>query len=476
MRIYNIIIWIFFATIFVSCDTSIFEPEISLPTEVNNLGEFEIKYSVSASNQIYLSWTNSANAVSYDILINDTLSVSNITSTNYTLAGLSSNKEYKISIRAINKQNLVKIISQNIRTMRELISEIYQIRFDKYEYSRYDFVRCIKTSDNGFVFFGEAEKLGKGYNLILKTDENFNIIWKKEILDEQGFHYIVSNDQYVEQCKNGDILIMVEKAIFRLTSTGELLWKIDNLINNFLEDLSYVTEMPDGNYLTVGTTTENRTTNIFTRFLAYKFTKEGTIIWKNISGTTYYNYGYLAVTNNDGSFLLIGTVETTGVTSDNYSDAKCGLSFESIDKNGNFLKNNTFPYNGIALPQYVLSTTDGNYYIVCAGSYSNYVYTFESYIVKIKKDGTFLWERRGSKDEEYYASPNAATVLEDNSLLVVSYLDYDNYGIKEFSDDGKLISTCILRNYPIPILIDKDEKERYVFVSKEGYIIKINPD
>lgn len=464
------------ATIFVSCDTSIFEPEISLPTEVNDLGEFEIKNSVPASNQIYLSWTSAVNAVSYDILINDTLSVSNITETYYTLSGLNSDKEYKISIRAINKKNLVKVISHNIKTMKELISEINKIGLGKYEYSKYEFVRCIKTVDNGYVFFGEAAKNGIGYRLILKTDENYNIIWKKEILDKMGFHYIASYDQYAEECKNGDILILAEKKIYRLTTTGELLWKIENLNDNILENIRFATEMPDGNYLGVGSSSVYMTTNFYVRFLAIKFTKEGTVIWKNIFGTTYYNYGYLAITNNDGSFLLIGTTETTGVTSKNYSDAKCGLSFESMDESGNFLKDNAFPYNGTVIPQYVLPTTDGGYYFVCTGSYFYYVYTCESYIVKTKEDGTFLWEKRGSEDGEYYASPKAATVLKDNSLLVVSYLGDDNYGIKEFSNDGKLKSTLILKKFPNPILIDKDEKGRYLFVTKEGYIIKINPD
>ncbi|HET7734131.1 MAG TPA: hypothetical protein VFK73_09865, partial [Paludibacter sp.] len=404
------------------------------------------------------------------------LSVSNITNTYYTLAGLNSDKEYKISIRAINTKNLVKIISLNIRTMKELISEIYQIRFGKYEYSKYDFVRCIKTTDNGYVFFGEAEKIGNGCKLILKTDENYNIIWKQEILDGLGFHYIISYDQNVEECKNGDILILVEKAIYRLTSTGELLWKIDKLNNSSLENIQYVTEMPDGNYLAVGTSSEIKSTNFYSRFMAIKFTKEGTVIWKNIFGTTYYNYGYFAITNNDGSFLFIGNADTSGATSDNYSNSKCGLSVESMSANGDFLNENIFSYNGTASPRYALPTSDGGYYFVCTGSYVYYAYTSESYIIKTKKDGTFLWERRGSEDGEYYASPKAATVLQDNSLLVVSYLDYDNYGIKEFSDDGKLKSTFVLKNYPSPILIDKDKKGRYVYITKEGYIIKINPD
>ena len=462
------------ATVIVSCNTGIFEPEINQPSEVNDLGDFEFKNSVPASNQIFLSWTSATNAVSYDVLINDTLSASNITDTYYSIAGLNSDREYKISVRAQNKKNMVKIISQKIRTMKELISEINQIRFGKYEYSQYIFVRCIKTTDNGYVFFGEAEKLGKGYKLILKTDENFNIVWKQEILDGLGFHYIVSYDQNVEECKNGDILIKMEKTFYRLSSSGELLWKVNNLNTTSLENIQYVTEMSDGNYLAVGSSSVIKSANFYIRFMAIKFTKEGTVIWKNIFGSTYYNYGYFAIPNNDGSFLFIGNAETSGATSENYSDAKCGLSVESMSANGVLLNENIFPYNGTASPQYALPTNDGNYYFVCLGISLNYSY--ESYIVKIKKDGTFLWERKGSEDGEYYASPKAATVLKDNTLLVVSYLDYDNYGIKEFSDDGKLKSTFILKNYPIPILIDKDEKGRYIFISKEGYIIKLNPD
>lgn len=476
MRIFHTITVILISITLISCDSGIFEPEINLPAEVNDLGNFEIINAVPASNQIYLSWTNAVNAVSYDILVNDTLAVSNITETYYSLAGLHFDKEYKISIRAVNKKNLVKIISQKIRTKKEQISEIYQIRFDKYEYAQYYFISCIRTTDKGYVIYGEAAKKDKGYRLIVKTDDDFNIIWKQEILDESGFHFYIFNDHNVEECSNGDILIYAETTIFKLTQTGELLWKINNLNSNVNESVNFATEMSDGNFLAVGTSSANRTTNTDTRFLAFKFSKDGSVIWKKIFGTTYYNYGYLALTNGDGSFMLVGNTETTGVTSNNYSDAKNGLSLEKMSTNGDILKENIFLYNGFASPVKALRTSDGSIYFVCTGSYVNYVYTSESYIVKTKNDGTFLWERRGSADGEYYASPKAAKVLSDNSLLVVSYLDYDNYGIKEFNDDGKLKSTLILKDFPSPVYIDKDEEGRYVFISKEGYIIKINPD
>src|ERR1035437_544777 len=211
MRNQLLILFILFCgTFFISCDNSVFEPEIGTPQDVNNIGVFVIENTVPASRELYLSWTKAVNAVSYDILINDTLSISGISVNYCSISGLKPDTDYKISIRAINKDLSVKTISENIRTLKELINGIYQIKFGKYDFSNYIFSQCIKTQNNGYIFFGECEEYNNGYKLFVKTDENYNILWHKEFPTGDSFHSFTTMEQNIKECTNGDLLEMAD--------------------------------------------------------------------------------------------------------------------------------------------------------------------------------------------------------------------------------------------------------------------------
>lgn len=432
------------------------EPLIEATEETNDVGDFDFTLSTPTDCTIKLRWSVAVNAKSYDIIINDILRIKDITTDGYTITDLVPNTSYKIVVRAISSSLQTKTIEKTIKTLEKPISEVYKLPLDKYEYSKYDFTNCIKTNDGNYIFLGDAEKYIMGYKLIVKTDKFLNILWKTEISTGIYFAYTLFHID-LKQCSDGGYLVITEHIIYKISASGQLLWENSDLKNQSIDMFNSAGEMSDGSYICIGTSARNKIPGISLEYFLMKISTSGKTIWKKYAGTTPSNIGSKVLCHSNGKNYLFGTAN-------NYSV----LIF---DNSGNVIKELFYNYDSRAINKDILQASDGNIYLI-GSSFINYG---ESYIVKINENGDFIWDRRGYDDGEHYAIVNAGTVLTDNTLVFISYIDYDDYQIKELNSNGELKSNLVLKDFFKPILIDKDEQGCYFLISKSGYLYRFQP-
>lgn len=442
------------------------EPLIEATDETNDIGDFDFTLSTPTDCTIDLCWSVAGNAKSYDIIINDTIRIKDLTTNYYTITDLEPNTSYKIVVRAISSSLHIRTIEKTIKTLEKPISEIYKIAFDKFEYSKYDFTNCIKTNDGNYIFLGDAEKYIMGYKLIVKTDKFLNILWKTEISTGIYFAYTLFHID-LKQCSDGGYLVITEHIIYKISASGQLLWENSDLKNQSIDMFNSAGEMSDGSYICIGTSARNKIPGIRLEYFLMKISSSGKTIWKKYAGTIASNIGSKVLCHSNGKNYLFGIAECYGIvgyptsTPNNYSV----LIF---DNNGDVIKELFYKYANSAINKDILQTSDGNIYLI-GSSFVNYG---ESYIVKINENGDFIWDRKGYDDGEHYAIVNAGTILTDNTLVFISYIDYDDYQIKELNSNGEIKSTLVLRDFFKPIFIDKDEQGCYILISNSGYLYR----
>ena len=121
----KIFIYIFLCLLLAQCSKEeiVVEPEIAKQAESVMTDDFSVEIS-STDKDIYLKWYPVKNAKSYEIIVNDTMTVYDKIDKNeyldyydYRLKNLKPNTDYKVTVRAISEDLNVKLVSGKTRTM-----------------------------------------------------------------------------------------------------------------------------------------------------------------------------------------------------------------------------------------------------------------------------------------------------------------------------------------------------------------------
>lgn len=190
--------------------------------------------------------------------------------------------------------------------------------------------------------------------------------------------------------------------------------------------------LKDGSYLAIGTsqTSRNKDDNIFVQGLGesdiylVKFEPNGNIIWKKKYGSIKKDIGVDGVATDDGGFILLElTQEDTGSK----------IMLAKINDTGDASWIKTFPKSGQQKAFKIIQTTDKNYLI--SASFENKNNQDNIRLIKIDNKGDVLWEKN------YFKNANEA-------LNDISYDFQGNFiGVGYSQSTSKADKDALVRYY-----------------------------
>lgn len=219
-----------------------------------------------------------------------------------------------------------------------------------------------ETSDEGFIIGGLTNSYGSNEAWLIKTDSTGEIIWDKRFCgDIQPGGYFMS----VIQTINGDFLATGRQyigstsdiIIVKTDEDGNIIW--EKLIGNsyYKDSVMDISASSDGNYILTGQILHPETEH---DILLMKINDNGDEIWtRSFNETPFFDTGMSVEETSDGGYLIAGEI---GTNLDN------PVIYDSIliktDNNGNIIWKTTF--GGIGSDQAFegQQTNDGGYIVV----------------------------------------------------------------------------------------------------------------
>lgn len=445
--------FLFVVLLATSCTSNeLVEPELEKDNTSSSLGNFEIETVSSTARELLLEWTMATNAVRYEVIVNDTIRQYDVQKKSCLLKHLKPNTTYKVSVRAYDKNNFVKIVSKNVQTISESANEITALSFDKYEYQKINITHCKVTKDNNYIILGDAIIFGKAYKLVMKTDRNFNTIWKY-YYQGGNFDYMAEG-QDIKECCDGGFLIISLEFIFKVSKDGHIVYQKKYAITNAQSWVDNGIETTNGNFLLAGNHYWMLNTNSDTLWVKKSNDLLVTDLIQNDAGT-YFVYGYKRI----------------GVNS---YDEEYNIRLVEIDNSGNELNENIYPISDACYSMYLLQSKDNGYYLLSHSTFSGNYITTELCITKTDNRGKELWTSHTYPQLKIGMTVNSAKVLPDNSLLCLCYeMISQYYYVCEISNEGKITKTFRAGDMYVPIFVDKDENGTYKILTQGGYVYKL---
>ncbi|PXV68970.1 fibronectin type III domain protein [Dysgonomonas alginatilytica] len=484
---YYYITYLFFVIlIFSACEkeevfVSAKEPVIANPDESFITGDFTVEILSRTDHDIFLKWYPVANADKYEILVNDTMTVSeNIVKENnnnyysFRLTNLEPDTDYKLSIRAISKDLNIKLASGTTRTHKETIANVLNVILDKYKYDRVGFGHCIPVQDKGYLLIGNAFVFGKQKIILLKLDSDYNISWLKEKDNTDEGTAVID----VKEFSNGSFLLMHSKGATQIDKEGNQIWSKEIKESNSKEDLLFnkCLTLPDGCSVLVGSLFSYGPTN---RYYITKLSKEGNVLWEIYGPSRTYTDMYILTAmklSPNNNIVIAGATWNDGMA----YQGSATLALVECDLDGNLISDITYDIEKI--PYYIFDINNifpvenNSFYIL--GTASDYSSTRRNTItLTIKIDNNRgLWYRENSFSAGgYFPKINLATLNDDGTFFCMIH---DDRGIifADIRSNGEISNSVGYYNYPSGIFAIRNKENQIVYFTSDGRIITLNPD
>jgi hypothetical protein len=226
---------------------------------------------------------------------------------------------------------------------------------------------AIQANDGGYLIAGHSYSYGRGgycATWLIKTDSSGNKFWDKTfngIWDTKGISVIQSTDGgYVFAQWDNSTLEGLTK-ITKTDSNGNILWTRNAC--NLTSSISII-QATDGSYIIPG-----RVFSIYGyQFYLVKISGSGSIVWTSepflsIYTAPQYNSISSVIQDNDGGFIISGSVSKLGAGGEDYWLIK-------TDSQGNLLWDETFGGSQDDVSNSIIRASDGSY--ILAGSTFSY--------------------------------------------------------------------------------------------------------
>ena len=167
------------------------------------------------------------------------------------------------------------------------------------------------------------------------------------------------------------------------TAVGPNAIVFERIIGTDNEDgLGYIAQTSDGGYILAGNTLP--TNKNYTDFYLVKTDKYGEPQWTNTFGGGFNDASQGIVQASDGGYYLAGT---TG----SYGNGETSIYFAKLDNTGNEVWHKIFTGQFEDWVTDMIKTSDGNF-LLCGGTNSAAGAGRAAYLLKVKPDGTQLWQ------------------------------------------------------------------------------------
>ena len=245
----------------------------------------------------------------------------------------------------------------------------------------------IEAKDGNYVMLGESRMFESGTDniLLLKSDENGNILWEKSFGDNGN-----DNGRSLLETPDGGFILF--GSVYTFTGTG---W-----------DMSLIKTDSDGNK-----------------------------VWGREYGSDKREKGFCVRQTSDGGYIMLGQTDSFGFGG---SD----LFLVKTDSDGVEEWSNTFGGKGNDYGSSVLQTADGGYIMI--GKSASFSSGWDSYMVKADSDGDEVWSKTISTAKDDYSNSLLQTADGGYIVLVcfwdvkagkwkLSLLKTDDYGEVKWS-------------------------------------------
>ena len=451
------------------------EPKYPSSNKNPQIGEITISHIDVSNNTVFFVWNRQQSVIKYDIIINDTLTIQDIYDRNfgffddafYTIAGLKSDTEYKITIRAFDENENTKNFSFTARTKKDLIANIKQIVLDKHRYNYLEFVNCFITKNKDFIITASAEINGKYTIIVFKLTKDYRVAWLKETS--------LGSMSSISEFSDGSLLLVHLSGVIKLSADGNLIWNKEIPIS----DISIYTGLAvDDNtcYLT-GSIIEYGPTH---QFYIAKLDNNGSILWedygdKKTNEDMYWPSKILV--NNNNNILVTG-----GTWNDGSSyGGKENLFFFEYTKDGTFVSKKNYTVDQISYyfseVDYIDKHTDGSYSIfttVADGSSGRYNTAILD--IRLTNDLKLIgYEKHYFSAGGYF--PHMTSVYKRLDLTY-TWLLHDDRGtiLANVDKEGNVKFALGLYNFPIGIASFSNDDAQTTYITTNGLIITLNND
>ena len=381
-----------------------------------------------------------SDAVNYDIYLNQTLVIENISELMYVFSNLEELTNYSGKIIAKDTENNQTEVTFSFQTEKYYLKYLKTYDFGEYVNGPNGLAlgtafSMIKANDQNYVIAGSSSFNGNGQRFFVsKIDYEGNEIWKKFYDYQVGSSW---NFKIIESITG--FILVGRHHVLSLDNQGNIIWykKIDTYdINDAASEIKSVAQDSNGNIFIVGGRGSSEP-EVVQEAVLTKLSNSGEILWENIFIPSLRSFFNDVIINSSNELIILGSTETSGITWDEYINGPS--SVEEIDfwvlnitNEGDVLWENTFGDGRFDFPSKIITKSNGNY--VFAG-YSWGAYDIsEGRIFEINLDGTEIW----NISNELSSTFSVAETL-DGGFITTGHVDFGEYGalgIYKFSSNG----------------------------------------
>ena len=215
--------------------------------------------------------------------------------------------------------------------------------------SAYDWASSImETPDGGYVVAGITHSFGNGGLWVLKLNSNGHVVWQKV--------YGVASATSLQVTTNGGIILAGGMSLLKLDENGVIQWtKSWQGLGDF-DDLTSVTQTPDGGYMVTGSTVSYQTSS--EKILMIKLNGNGEILWQKAYGGSRHDGANALFSTSDGGCVIAGFTSSFGTANDYYD-----ISVLKMDGEGNVEWGKTFGGEGTDVAFALSPAQDGGYVV-----------------------------------------------------------------------------------------------------------------
>ncbi len=322
------------------------------------------------------------------------------------------------------------------------------------------------TKDGEFILVGsssvpETRLPQPSQALVLRLDQNGNLIWQKQLKKEAYQCYLGSVIQteeggYIaaghiapvppEDTKNADM----DSWVVKLTRDGSVKWQY-RYDGGSVDWAHQIIQTEDGGYLFVGETPGPQGKKSSGELWAVKLDKKGSIEWQKTYGTPYemvylcVDVGYSAIQMENDDYLVLGTTRSFGTG----GGAEGDIWILRLDKQGNIKWQKA--YGGVCLDTSptLIESSSGGYLI--GGHSSSFApwkdiaiteetcynkQIWNGWLFEIDKQGRLVWQKVYGTDQ--YCAPSGLAQTTEGGYLVAGLVS-QHFRIFQIDEKGNLI-------------------------------------
>lgn len=457
----------FIAFLIEACTKDVFiieEPEKPAPNQ--SPGDFNIDVLRITDSDIELSWSLSVDPdnenVSYEVAVNDSVIGYDITSTGYTITGLTPGIKYKIGVIAHDRDYNISKKEIIVETKKSFFNSFYSFDLG---YDELLILGSAETSDGGIIFCG----VGNPYqlyplnynNFVVKINPDYSVAWYKIYeWDNQG-------DMSALESHDGTCIVAWKNTVIKFSQVGDEIWKYKCPANYNIESLKLIEESENGELLLYGVKLGNQLENSIIRL-----DNSGREILHEWGGNYPVSKSSFIKTPN-GETLILGKTNRISV------DGVFKLS--KLDKNGDLIKEIVYPnkFNGTDLVHSIIEAENGNYLLL--GSTYGYVDTwgvdFCPHIIKIDSEGKIIWEKFIFESETgggLFRTIQSVIKIDPNNYILYIF-DEEGFAIAQMNNMGEIVQYKKANGYLNSRHFTINKEGKYVSLTDYGIII-FNPD